>query len=362
MPRLLLIGGGHAHMHVIDQLHHHPIDDWQVTLISAHPYMYYSGMIAGYVEGIYDENEVRVNLDAMCRRRRIEFKVATVVFVEPREKYILTDEHQRIAFDIISFNIGSLTAGDELLNNSIGKWKIKPLHHVKEFVKTLDDEQQYVVVGGGPSAVELSLALHARFAKVGKSVKITMIHKQPILNSWGKERSAYIRKMLIDKGFTLIEDEEVIAVDAECVHTHQARQVAYHQLLWLTGPRAHPLFRRSGLPVDEHGYLRVNESLQVDEFPYIFGAGDCVHMSGDFIVPKAGVFAVRQAKYLYRNIAHTIHKEYLETYKPQKTYVAILSLGEKKGLFMRGTWTLSGKWVWKLKHLIDTLHMKKYIR
>jgi NADH dehydrogenase FAD-containing subunit len=347
-------------MHVINQLHHHPIDNWQVTLISAHPYMYYSGMMAGYVEGIYEENEVRVSLDALCRRRRIEFIVASVAFVEPVEKYILTDDHQRIEFDAISFNIGSLTAGDDLLYKYSQAWKIKPLHRITSFVEHLDHEKQFVIVGGGASAVELSLALHARFAKIGKSVKLTIIHKQAILRSWGDERSAFVRKLLMDKGFILMENEEVVNVDSEYVYTRQARKVAYDQLLWLTGPRAHPLFRRSGLSVNEQGYLRVNECLQVDEFPYIFGAGDCVHMTGDADVPKAGVFAVRQAKYLYRNIAHAIHKEKLETYNPQKKYVAILSLGQRNGLLMRGKWTFHGSWVWLLKHLIDSTHMKKY--
>jgi NADH dehydrogenase FAD-containing subunit len=51
--RLLLLGGGHAHVYLIKQFNSKKNKDLEVVLVTASQYQYYSGMAAGYLEGIY---------------------------------------------------------------------------------------------------------------------------------------------------------------------------------------------------------------------------------------------------------------------------------------------------------------------
>ncbi|MDQ1901629.1 hypothetical protein RAH32_14385 [Paracoccus sp. WLY502] len=88
---------------------------------------------------------------------------------------------------------------------------------------------------------------------------------------------------------------------------------------------------RHDLPVDPDGFLRVGPSLQVDGHPFLLAVGDCAAMT-DAPRPKAGVFAVRQAPVLARNLIALHRGQPLARYLPQKNYLKIISLGDTMAL------------------------------
>ena len=53
MKRLLLLGGGHAHVHVLRDLAARPVPDAAVTLVSPYSRQLYSGMVPGLIAGHY---------------------------------------------------------------------------------------------------------------------------------------------------------------------------------------------------------------------------------------------------------------------------------------------------------------------
>ncbi|MFQ5767807.1 MAG: hypothetical protein ACE5ID_07475, partial [Acidobacteriota bacterium] len=58
--QLLLVGGGHAHLEVVRRYHLNRPPGVGLTLVSAFPRHHYSGMIPGYLSGVYTEEEVSV--------------------------------------------------------------------------------------------------------------------------------------------------------------------------------------------------------------------------------------------------------------------------------------------------------------
>ena len=54
---LLLVGGGHAHMHFMKMYAEQKIEDYDVILISADNKQYYSGMASAFIEGIYNKSD-----------------------------------------------------------------------------------------------------------------------------------------------------------------------------------------------------------------------------------------------------------------------------------------------------------------
>ncbi len=361
MLRLVLVGGGHAHLHVLSELSKYHIENLEVMLISSSRYAYYSGMISGFVEGIYTEDQVRIPLDLLCERMGFGFKQGEVTSVNPYNQSIEINSCERITYQLISFNVGSLSANDHLAGVQEFAWTIKPLEKLTAFISQLSINRNIVIAGGGASAVELSMAIHSRMRQVQQFNSITLITQREIMSNSSPSVTKHIRQMIIHKGITVLECDPVASVEQNVVNTSSGRKIAFDQLLWLTGPQAHPFFRDSGLPVDDDGYLQVNRWLQVSQFPHIFGAGDCIRMTEYPLLPKAGVFAVRQGEVLARNIRHYILQEKLLQYKPRKSYVAILSLGNKEGLMMYNKWAIRSKWAWTLKYMIDISHMNKYL-
>ena len=67
MRRLLLIGGGHAHVYVLDALARSPYPDYQVTLISPYPRQIYSGMLPGWIAGHYSIEQCAIPISLLAR-------------------------------------------------------------------------------------------------------------------------------------------------------------------------------------------------------------------------------------------------------------------------------------------------------
>jgi NADH dehydrogenase FAD-containing subunit len=64
MKRLLLLGGGHAHVHVLHALARSPMPDTEVLLVSPFESSIYSGMVPGWVAGHYALDECRIPVAA----------------------------------------------------------------------------------------------------------------------------------------------------------------------------------------------------------------------------------------------------------------------------------------------------------
>ena len=64
---LVLLGAGHSNIEVLKKFGTKPIDGLRLTLISNSYFSTYSGMIPGYLQGIYDWNEINIDLVKLCR-------------------------------------------------------------------------------------------------------------------------------------------------------------------------------------------------------------------------------------------------------------------------------------------------------
>ena len=70
---LVLIGGGHSHLSVIMELSKKPLKGNRITLISNEIDTPYSGMIPGFIEGIYSWRESHIDLYKLCLKLSVRF-------------------------------------------------------------------------------------------------------------------------------------------------------------------------------------------------------------------------------------------------------------------------------------------------
>ena len=68
MQDLVLLGGGHAHVHVLRQFGERPLKDARVTLVGRDIETPYSGMIPGFVAGHYSFEDCHIDLARLCAR------------------------------------------------------------------------------------------------------------------------------------------------------------------------------------------------------------------------------------------------------------------------------------------------------
>lgn len=344
-PSLLLIGGGHSHLHVINNLSDHLRNNVDITLISPSIHQYYSGMFSGFTEGLYDESDIRIDLHKLCVTKGITFLEDTLVALDPFSKTILLQSNGVKTFDMLSVNIGSVH------EHSSVKHLYKPNFRFPTLVQEWRAADSPIVIGGGASAVELALAAQSYRSKEGHATPVSIWTKSEVFSSQPKHTQK-IRTILEEAGVQLTEHQSM---------SHkQSLSFPEHSVLYFTGPKAPDLFKQSGLSVDEKGYVLVNENLQSISHPSIFAVGDNASLEGYPYLPKNGVYAVRQGPVLLQNIERYLYSEDLLSFKPQRNFLSILSIGNRKGFLTYGDFSMTGFIPWKLKNKIDTKFIAAY--
>lgn len=360
MKKLLLVGGGHSHLYILKRLQQASLQGVEVTLLSPDPYQYYSGMFSGYAEGLYSIDDIRVNLVKLAKQAGVKWVQGAVTSIDPNQKTILTASGDIVVYDVISFDIGSLTAGIHLLEAPQIKSRIKPNYHFIDVIDRARTSRKVVIVGGGAAGIEIALSLTAWREKKDIKVPITLISATRLLAQERHKTSSKIENIVKSRGIQLIPHTKVNKVQENSLLTSTKNKIDFDQLIWLTGPKSHDLFKTSKLPVDKEGYLLVEDTLQVKEYPSIFGAGDCISIRQYPNIPKVGVYAVKQGPILFKNIEGFLTEGDGERYIPQKQYLSILSTGHKKGLVLYRNFHFYSSWAWKLKNRIDSKFIQKY--
>ncbi len=365
--KLILVGGGHAHTYLINKLKDILQSEIKATLISSNRYQYYSGMYSGFIEGLYTLDEIRIDLKKICQMSGVQFIEDQVVKIDPENQEVITKLGETLGYDVISLDIGSHSAGLDITPGaSEFALQIKPNYRIPEVKARIEDETNaedspgILVIGGGASGVELSLSIRANNKIKERQQQVYLISSESMMVKSGEGVSNKLRKILRRKGVHYVEHNPVTHVDANHITLKSGETLEYDKLLWLTGSKAPPMLKLSNLTVDAKGYMSVNPYLQSIVYDNVFGAGDCISIEGYENLDKAGVYAVRESPYLWRNIVHYIKNIPMIAYQPQATYLSILSTGNKEAFLMYKGFSFHGKWCWMVKDINDRSFVRKY--
>ena len=66
--QIVLIGGGHTHLHIVDAWRTNPIPRTELTLVSSFTFSTYSGMLPGVLAGQYDDADMKIDLRQLTER------------------------------------------------------------------------------------------------------------------------------------------------------------------------------------------------------------------------------------------------------------------------------------------------------
>ena len=179
---LVLVGGGHAHVHVLKSFGMRPVPGVRVTLIARDVETPYSGMLPGWVAGHYDFDECHIDLGparALCRcatdpRRGDRHRPR-------RASGLMPQPIRRSAGILLSLDIGSEPRADDVPGAAEHTIAVKPIAHFATRWEALLTRARHmkrlrlVVVGGGAGGVELALSAQYRLARLcGGSVEVTL--------------------------------------------------------------------------------------------------------------------------------------------------------------------------------------------
>ena len=368
MKRLVLIGGGHAHVEVLRVLAEQPDPARDVTLVTPYPWLTYSGMVPGLFAGHYELDDCTIDLQSLASRAEASLVLSTASLVDPRANEVVLANGEVVPYDVLSLNVGSVARVGGVRGAERHARLLRPLERaVKAWNDILFRAREghmatVTVVGAGAAGVELALAMNHRFRRdlfeaaphvrlIGDSETIV-----PELSPGARARlRARMRRAQVEAQL----GSAVTEVGEDFIRLQNGLQFATDAVVWAGGATAPEWLRDSGFATDERGFVLTNDLLQSPSHPNVFGAGDCVNELGHPL-PKAGVFAVRAGPVLAANLVAALERRPLHPHIPSRRYLALVSAGGHDAVASWNGISWSGGWVWRWKDRIDRRFIARY--
>lgn len=369
MKRLLLIGGGHAHLGVLKSFIATPPSGVEVTLVTPAPRQIYSGMVPGWIAGHYTSDQIAIALAPLAQRAGVRLVLGHVTRLDlaARVAHVLATQADagliEMPFDLVSIDSGPVFDPHAVAGSREHGIALRPLEqflslwprvHLQMMANAIEggETSTLSVIGGGAGGVEVALAVawRAHIAQVPLRVQLIAGHDGVMASSPAAVRER-VRRTLPARGVRVIDDD-AIAVERGTVVLAQGNEVVSEATLLVTGAAAADWPRDSGLAVDGRGFIGINDRLQSLSHPFVFAAGDCASMI-DHPRPKSGVYAVRAGLPLAENLRRAIAGRTLKHWRPQQRALYLFSTGPRHAIASWGTWTTEGDWVWRWKDRID---------
>ena len=361
MKRLVLVGAGHAHALVLAELARNKPKNLEVVLVSPHRLAPYSGMIPGWLAGHYHWDECCVDFERLCRRARVAMCIDSVAALDPDRQELQLQNGDTLGFDLLSLNVGST-----LMPPSSDSTMVMPMRPLGELRWRWEELQRVVTalepgtnfrvltVGGGAAGVESMLAVSHSLRQLAPGVSFQFVLTMEggdILPNMAKGTASRLRQHLVRQGIETVSHYRATQVWQGSVFDQTGKSIPADAVLWATGAQAYPWIRASGISVDAGGFVSVDNSLRAISHQRIFAAGDCAGLTPP--LPTAGVFSVRMGPILAHNLLADIGGQALQSYIPQRRYLALLGTGGKNAVASWGAYAWQGQWVWHWKQAVD---------
>ncbi len=365
MKRVVLAGGGHAHIEVLRDLQANPDAGLHVVVVTPYPWLLYTGMLPGHIAGHYALDECTIDLAALARAARADLRLTTVSLVSPDANEVVCSDGSVLSYDVLSLDVGSQPAVGAARGVDAHAVVVRPLERAVEgwngiYARAAKGRVKAItVVGGGAGGIELALAMNHRF----RTTLDEPPHVRLVSDAAGSGLAAGARRRLARRmrrnGVASHVGAAVAEVGRDFLRLDSGLEFKTDAVFWATGAAAHPWIRDSGLATDERGFLLTNDFLQSLSHANVFGAGDCATEQGH-PRPRAGVFAVRAAPILAANLRAAAFGQPMQPFVAPGNFLALISTGERHAI---GTWnglSWQGRWAWRWKDGIDRRFVAKY--
>jgi NADH dehydrogenase len=338
-PRVVIIGGGFGGLSAAKALADAPVD---VLLLDRRNHHVFQPLLYQVATAALSPGDIASPIRWILRtQRNLQVWLAEAVRIDaPRRTVVLADGD--VQYDYLIVASGSTHAyfghhewqqfapGLKTLEDALDTRR-RVLLAFEQAEREPDRAKQrryltFVVVGGGPTGVELAGALaeisrhalaHDFRAIDPESARIILIEGGPsLLASYPDELSAFARKALERLGVAVWTGSLVTNVEQGKVSVG-GEVIEAGTVLWAAGVSASPLGATLGVPLDRAGRVLVNDDLTIPGHPEVSVVGDLAALRdhGGAWLPGVAQVAIQQAAHAARNIRRALTGEAREPFR-----------------------------------------------
>lgn len=353
---VLIVGGGFGGLKAALELSKR--DDFAVTLLSDNDtFRYYPALYHTATGGLYSQSTIPLTeiLDAS----RVTIKKGTAKTLDRKARTITTEEGDSYSYEILVLALGIVTNYFGIKGMAENTYGIKSFEQIKRFkdhvhgmLNQPTPDLNFVIVGAGPTGIELAGALPEYLRKIMQNhgvsgePKITIIEAAPRLLPRSPEKiSNSVAKRLETLGIEVRLGQTVEGATADGL-TVSGQPLPSKTVVWTAGTANNPFFKENNFALTERGKVEVNEYLQVEEGIYVIGDNANTQYSG------LAQTALRDGHFVAHDIVRRATGKAVKPYEPKKP-ISVIPAGKGWAGVEWGKQSFTGIVGWWLREAAD---------
>jgi NADH:ubiquinone reductase (H+-translocating) len=351
MMNVTIVGGGFGGVKTALELSKH--SNVQVTLITEMPHFQYYPALYDAATG-HSHLEAWVPLSRIFESRpNVEVVIDSITTIDPNARIVTGASGKEYGYETIVLALGSVTTYFGIKGLDQYSYGIKSVAEVNAFKRHLYEEmgkeheidKHYVVVGAGPTGVELSAALVSYLDRLrkqfhlidGRKIHIDLVEAAPrVLPRMSEGASKIVHKRLEKLGVKVHLGKAVQSQNADSLMV-SGKPISSHTVIWTSGVANNPFYKAN----EQHFKFAPNGKVIVNEYMQAMGN---VYVIGDnAATPFTGLAqtALHDAQFVSGNLIRLQHHHKAVPYKAVKPPV-VVPVGERWAIFEWGKLRLWG--------------------
>jgi len=356
--RVLIVGAGFAGVKAALEL----ADDehFTVTLLSDQKSMRYYPTLYHTAVGGRGAN-ADIPLKALFDGKNVKLAQGKAVTLDRKAKTITTEDGRAFPYDIIIIGLGVVTNYFGIPGLDEYSYSIKSLEQARRFKthlhqQLLDEHQpdlNYIIVGAGPTGIELAGALPGYLRQIMKNhgiqhraIHIDLVEAMPrLLPRLPRDTGRMVQRRLRRLGVKVYTGQAVQSETADEL-TMNGKPIRSHTVVWTAGVTNHPFFKDNVFALTNRGKVSVDAYLQAED--NIFVVGDNAN------TPYSGMAqtAVVDGEFVAHNLIRRADGKDFKSYKVKKP-ITVIPVGERWAMVLWGSVRIYGWLGWILRELAD---------
>lgn len=364
--KVVIVGGGFGGIKTALKL----ADDhrFQVTLVSEFSTFRYYPMLYRTATG-GKRKLSDIPLSEIFAHKNVQLLNDRMISIDREKRIIKTKVKHTVAYDALILSIGVQTNYFHIEGLDKFSYGIKSIeeaeelkaHIHKQLIAKHSPDLNYVVIGGGPTGVELAGALPSYIQKImaqhglkKRKIHVDLVEAAPrLLPRAPKSVSRKVSKQLRKIGVRLYLKTTVQAQTADALMINK-KPIRSHTVIWTAGVTNHPFFSEQGFQLSKNGKVRVDQFLQAEPGIYVIGDNADTPFSG------MAQTALYDGNFIAKNLQLLANNQEPKPYQAKKP-VYVFPAGPKYAAVVWGPLRMYGKIGWVLRRLADLVAFHDYL-
>jgi NADH dehydrogenase len=379
LPRVVIVGAGFGGIACARALRHAPAS---ITLIDRQNYHLFQPLLYQVATAALSPADIAIPIRAIFRDQfNAKVMLATVTGLDTERREVLTDglnlpyDHLVIATGATHSYFGQdawapFAPGLKRVDDAtlVRRRVLEAFEHAEVAASEAERRRQlsFVIVGGGPTGVELAGAI-AELARVGMekdfrnfdpaTAEIILVQAGPrLLPAFPESLAEVARRSLADIGVKVFLNSKVRLIDADGVMVND-RRIYSRTVLWAAGVAASPAAKWLNAEADEAGRVKVQPDLSVPHLPDVYVIGDTALANcwKGQPVPGLAPAAKQGGAFVAKVIRSKLRGEPISHAFSYRHMGSLATIGRKSAVADFGFVRLRGAmawWLWGIAHVL----------